>query len=155
MKIVLWLIVCCSVCDAQQVKSVNRLSWFSGFWRMETGNRLIDEFWTPVVNNRMEGNSVTKINGKITDQETIVIDQDSTGGIYYRAKPSRQKGTSFALVSLDSMKAVFENMKHDFPQRIIYRKISDDSLIASIEGIVKKKNKTIFFNYRKVIVNAD
>ena len=149
------MMMCCSFCAAQQVKSVNSLSWFSGFWRMETGDRLIDEFWTPVVNNRMEGNSVTKINGKITDQETIVIEQDSTGNIYYRAKPAKQKGTSFKLVVLDSLNVVFENMKHDFPQKIIYRKVSEDSLIASIEGIVKKKNRTIFFNYRKVIVNAD
>jgi hypothetical protein len=29
---------------------------------------------------------------------------------------------------------VFENPAHDFPQRIIYRRLSPDSLVARIEG---------------------
>jgi hypothetical protein len=30
---------------------------------------------------------------------------------------------------------VFENLQHDFPQRIIYRSLSGDRLAARIEGV--------------------
>jgi len=155
MKSIILLFFCYSFCFSQQKNSVSHLSWLSGLWRMEKGDRVTEENWTSVVKNRMEGSSNTKKNNNIVEQESIVIDQDAAGEISYRAKPLRQKGASFKLVKLDSTSALFENLKHDFPQRIIYRFVPPDSLIAEIEGMSNGKKRSVLFPYKKVIINAD
>jgi Protein of unknown function (DUF2442) len=45
---------------------------------------------------------------------------------------------------------VFENLEHDFPQRVIYKLDGDGVLRASIEGLQKGQLKTIEFPMRKV-----
>ena len=71
------------------------------------------------------------------------------GRIHYVAKTSGQEGASFKLVSLEGTKAIFENSKHDFPQRIIYR-LSGDSLIARVEGTMNGKQRGSDFPYIKI-----
>jgi hypothetical protein len=49
-------------------------------------------------------------------------------------RPKGVKSDSFPLKEVAERRAVWENLKHDFPQRIIYRVGTDGSLIARIEG---------------------
>ena len=122
---------------------------------LEQKDRVIEEFWSRVVRNTLEGNSTTKKNNTIIERESMSIIQDASGNFNYRAKLPKQKEVLFRLVKSDSISAVFENLKHDFPQRISYRRSSEDSLTAVIEGTVKGKHSTIVFPYKKVVVNAD
>jgi len=62
-------------------------------------------------------------------------------GVYYVAHPKARPGTDFKLVRCEGAEAVFENLQHDFPQRIIYRKNPDGSLHARVEG--PKEGKTV------------
>ena len=45
---------------------------------------------------------------------------------------------------------VFENRTHDFPQRVGYRKVGADSLLAWIEGERNGRTRRIEFPYRRV-----
>jgi len=55
--------------------------------------------------------------------------------IFYIARPLENPyPVGFRLVSLTDDATVFENPTHDFPQRLIYRRVSDDAMTASIEG---------------------
>ena len=49
---------------------------------------------------------------------------------------NNQQSVSFKLISDNNRSYVFENMEHDFPQRIIYSHPQPDSLHARIEGDV-------------------
>ena len=53
--------------------------------------------------------------------------------IVYTALPSGQNPTDFKGVAGDGV-LTFENPQHDFPTRIIYRRISVDSASARVEG---------------------
>lgn len=64
-------------------------------------------------------------------------------GLYFTAQPSGQSPASFKLVSLRDHVATFENLKHDFPQRVIYSRAADGSLRARIEGEMKGKQRGI------------
>ena len=44
-------------------------------------------------------------------------------------------------MQLEGQSAVFENLHHDFPKRILYRKNSDGSLTARVEGDGSEKEK--------------
>ena len=85
------------------------------------------------------GMSRTVRGGKTTGFEFIRIVTGATG-IDYVAKPSSSKEeTAFRLVKSSPTEAVFENLAHDFPQRIIYRHQPPDALAARIEGMQNGK----------------
>jgi hypothetical protein len=82
------------------------------------------------------GMSRTVAGDRTTEYEHLQIRQREDG-LFYVARPSGQDETSFALVSDAarlSSEATFENLEHDFPQRILYRLQPDGSLLARIEG---------------------
>lgn len=159
MKLRLVLFICSfsAVTVAQQpvTVTIEDLKWLSGIWGIDEGERTGEEFWRPVINGKLEGKSTMKKKGKVTLQESMVIEQDSSGTLYYRVKPAGQRAASFKLIKAGPTTFIFENKKLDFPQRIIYERVGEDSLRASIEGMVKGKMQTVLFPYRRVIVNAD
>ena len=63
-----------------------------------------------------------------------IVERD--GGLVYIAQPNGGKATEFALTELGPMRAVFQNPRHDYPQRIVYELASESHLSASI-GFIK------------------
>ncbi len=53
----------------------------------------------------------------------------------YIAQPNGGSPTRFAEVVTNDSVAVFENPTHDFPQRIAYRRVHADSIIATISAV--------------------
>ena len=123
------------------------LAWISGDWQTASGGKAqIEEHWTALAGASMMGLSRTVAQGKTVEFEYLRIEQ-RVDGIYYVAHPkARCPGTDFKLTTLSKQEAVFENPEHDFPKRIIYRKSSDGSLIASIDG--GPGTKTFLFAFR-------
>lgn len=58
------------------------------------------------------------------------------GGLVYVAQPNGSPPTEFVLAEISATRAVFENPRHDFPQRIVYELSADGGLTASI-GFMK------------------
>ena len=78
--------------------------------------------------------SRTVSKGKLAAFEYLrVVERD--GGLVYIAQPNGNPPTEFVLTELNASRAVFENPRHDSPQRIVYE-LSGDSLSASI-GFMK------------------
>ena len=63
---------------------------------------------------------------------------------------ARTPGTDFKLVRLVGNEAVFENLTHDFPKRVIYRRNADGTLTARVEGDGTEKEKPQDFIYRPI-----
>ena len=96
----------------------------------------------------MIGMSRTVAGGKTVFYEYLRIETRGAD-IYYVAHPrARAPGTDFRLVRVSGNEAVFENMAHDFPKRLIYRKSVDGNLTARIEGDGTEKEKPQEFVYR-------
>lgn len=142
-------LVLCSLLSAQQKHSVSELAWFTGQWEFIKGDSRITEVWLPPSGNTMMGTSKTVSGEKTTEYEFVIIERDSVGDIMYHAHPSGQFGASFRLVKLENKAALFENLHHDFPQRIGYVKMTDDSLFAYIEGTIMGKYRRMEFPYKK------
>jgi len=86
--------------------------------------------------------------GKTAEFEFLRIEQRDDG-IYYVAQPNGQcPATDFKLTRATGQQAVFENPAHDFPKRIIYKKLGDDSLTATIDG--GEGTKEITFSYQRI-----
>lgn len=120
---------------AQDTKqNVTALSWISGCWETSDEGRTTTERWGKATDNLMVGTSQTVKGTKSVAFEYLRI-VSGANGLSYVALPSNAKEpTAFAAIKVTANEVVFENAKHDFPQRIIYRLDKADSLFARIEG---------------------
>ncbi len=92
--------------------------------------------WMPPAGGLMLGASRTLVNGAVREYEQLRIAVDS-GKLVYTATPSGQQTASFTSTRVTDSSFTVENLQHDFPQRIIYRRHGADSLIARVEGAAR------------------
>lgn len=128
-----------------QPGTADDLAWLTGCWRFDRPGGFTEEHWLAPAGGAMLGVSRTVKNGKMTEYEFIAI-REVDGVLSYVAKPSGQPEAAFAAVSISPTEAVFENMQHDYPQRIIYRKTSG-GLAARVEGTINDQLKGSDFPY--------
>src|SRR5207247_11436188 len=119
-------------------------------WGSGSASDRVDEDWAVRAGGSMLGMSRTVSRGRTLSFECLRI-ESGPDGIYYVAHPrAKSPGTDFKLVRSDRRQAVFENLSHDFPKRIIYRLNPDGSLTARVEGDGSEKEKAQDFHYRRV-----
>lgn len=132
----------------EQGATIDSLVWLSGCWTQPRPSGLVEEQWMTPRGGSMLGMSRTVIDGKTTEYEFIriaVVD----GALAYVAMPSGQPEATFLLKSIAEGVVVFENLSHDFPQRVIYRRNGDASVTARIEGTVKGEARGRDFPYKR------
>mgnify|MGYP006137909635 CR=1 FL=1 len=74
--------------------------------------------------------------------------------LVYHAMPSRQEPAVFRSISVANDAVTFEDKAHDFPQRIIYRRVGADSVVARIEGTVRGQARGVDFPFARVRCDA-
>jgi hypothetical protein len=70
--------------------------------------------------------------------------------LVYHAHPSGQEPTEFRATAPFDSTITFSNPAHDFPQRVIYRRVGSDTLIARVEGMRNGQVRGIDFSYQRV-----
>lgn len=128
------------------------LNWLAGCWLNIKGNQQRQENWTKPTAGMMMGIGIEINNDKVAEYEYMRIHQEPDG-IYFTALPSGQSEASFKLIKIDndnnSSSAIFENAAHDFPQRVIYRRNADRSLLVRIEGNIKGEFRAVDFPFQR------
>mgnify|MGYP001496023805 CR=1 FL=1 len=113
---------------------IDDMAWLAGAWtgtRGASGATSIEERWSPPLGGAMLAVSRTVSRGKMVAFEFLrIVERD--GGLVYKAQPNGTPPTEFVLTELDKKRAVFENPRHDFPQRIVYELSAKGRLTASI-----------------------
>ncbi len=107
--------------------------WLAGCWSLHTERRTTLEMWMPPAGGVMLGMSRTVAGGSVRETEWLRLSADSSG-VSYTATPLGQRETTFRGAAATDGGFVVENAMHDFPQRIVYRRVGADSLLARIEG---------------------
>ena len=124
------------------------VSWITGQWRATQGDgAVVTETWLPAEGGVMPGISRTIEGGK-GRVEFMRIDEKG-GQIAFTAIVGRQPPTTFVAKSRTADEVVFENLQHDFPQRIIYRRCGRQ-LCAAIEGTMNGKLERMEWTYDRV-----
>jgi uncharacterized protein DUF6265 len=135
--------------SASQKSGIQRLEWIAGCWASDDGKERIEETWMKPAGHSMIGMSRTVAGGKTVSAEHIQIREANGQVAYIVSIAMGAKPVVFKLVKSSDNEATFENLQHDFPQRIIYRRESADTLFARIEGQEKGVNKAMDFRYRR------
>jgi hypothetical protein len=125
---------------------VDDLGWLAGHWSGSAGNVAMEEVWIEPAGGVMLGLHRDVFSDQPPFFEYLRIEQRGSSVVYV-ASPRGADATEFALVSADLTQAVFENLEHDFPQRIIYRR-AGDLLIVRIEGDVSGEPKSRQWEWR-------
>lgn len=128
---------------------VDRLEWISGCWVSDDGEQRTEEQWMRPSGRSMLGMSRTVAGGKTVFTEFLEIREADGETAYVVSLGLGARPVSFKLVRQSASEAVFENPQHDFPQRIIYRRDSPDSLFARIEGREKGVAKGMDFRFKR------
>ena len=135
--------------SAAQEFSVARLEWISGCWVSDDGKERIEEFWLKPAGEAMIGLSRTVSGGKTVFIEYARIGEVKGEIAYTVSLGMGARPISFKLIKSSADEVVFENAAHDFPQRIIYRRESKNSLFARIEGKENGVSKGIDYRYKR------
>ncbi len=130
--------------------SILDLGWLSGCWSSNNQQAGSGEQWMAPAGGTMLGISRTVRDSKTVAFEFMRIVEQDEGGLVFIASPSGQSTASFAMLSLNDRKVIFENPSHDFPQRIIYRLISDEDLLGRIEGTINGTERAVDFPMKKI-----
>ncbi len=124
--------------------------YLEGKWMIEGKERNIYEEWRIENDTLMSSYSYYVEKGDTSYSETVEL-KKTGGDIFYIPSVEYNAGpVKFKLISLIKNKAVFENPQHDFPTKIIYEKINNDRLHASIEGMIEGKLKVIEYNFKRI-----
>ena len=134
--------------------SIQSLTWLSGCWESNTPDKKMSstEQWMKPAGGMMIGAGRTVKDGKVLDYEFLRIVEEPDG-VFYIAKPTENKDeTKFKLVRSSAWEVVFENLAHDFPQRVMY-KLTGEKLHARIEGTKDGKTRGLDFPYSRSACN--
>src|SRR5436305_1226852 len=126
---------CCGWSAPVRARTLADVGFMSGCWRgqLPKGDGWIEERYSPPNAGMMLGTSHT-VNGQSTKYFEFIEITEKDGEVEMTPLPAGKRSVSFRLVRLEGKKAVFENLEHDFPKRIIYQLKDDGSLLARIEG---------------------
>ncbi|MEP6491147.1 MAG: DUF6265 family protein [bacterium] len=125
------------------------LHWLAGCWERRSGATLITEQWTFPRGRMMLGTGHTTRADSTIEYEQLRI-FERAGQLVYGAMPSGQAPAEFVATGVTDTLVVFSNPTHDFPQRVIYRRRGNDSLLARIEGTRAGQTRGVDFPYNRV-----
>ncbi|MDZ4822649.1 MAG: DUF6265 family protein [Flavobacteriales bacterium] len=142
------LFVACQVVEDNKDFDIQRLA---GRWE-DTGTKSDQvEVWTRHDDKTLWGRGFVLDGNDTTFIEYLAI-QPVNDTLSYLARVSSQNSGEiirFPMKTQSGSKIVFENMQHDFPQRIVYELKNDSVLDVFVEGVEGGTNRRIDFNFEK------
>ena len=135
-----------AMADNISCTSLQPLSWLYGEWVEQAGNRVSKEQWNNVSPKTLEGSTQVINDGKESHFETIRI-VEMSGAVFYIAKvPQNPLPVAFKLIHCSDNQFFFENLTHDFPNRIDYHFINANKMRVDVSD---KNGKGFSVNYKK------
>jgi catechol 2,3-dioxygenase-like lactoylglutathione lyase family enzyme len=128
----------------KEAEGFEAVRFLTGSWRGKHQGGRVEEHWMDAGGGTMVGMSRTVSGAGKTFFEYLRIDK-TKDGLVYQASPGGKKPVPFKLVENGKHKVVFENLEHDFPQRIRYWLDEAGNLRARVEDKEGKKGEDFVF----------
>ncbi len=123
--------------------------FLQGTWKVE--NEETYEHWDSLNDQRLKGFAYEIKDGRMNVSEYLDITQKNKAAIYTASVVKQNKGqdVAFKLMRADSVFS-FENPAHDFPKRVVYKRVSDTEIYVEVSD---GKDKKFSYNMHKQHVN--
>ncbi len=117
-----------------KVRLDQKLKFMAGCWEGTMGkDQIVEEIWTNPSENLMTSTTRYLTKGRAVSYEFSRIVSTDTS-VTFSASSEGKPFDSYEMVQLVDNYVVFENLSKSFPQRIMYRRAADGSLIPRNEG---------------------
>ena len=149
--LLLLAIASCKNSEANEKDQIKTANWLLGKWETKTAEGILSESWKQVNDSTFQGESFFIKQKDTLHFETITLQQKGKD-LFYNATVKGQnenKAVTFRLTNKTEKQLVFENPKHDYPQKITYALITKDSLTATISGVQLGKASSESFGLKK------
>jgi hypothetical protein len=119
--------------------------FLQGTWKME--NQETFEHWDRLNDNLLKGFSYSLKNGQMKVSEYLDISRTENEIIYTATvlNQNQGKGINYWLSKSDTT-FIFENLNHDFPKKIVYKKITETEIFVQVLG---EKQKGFSYKMKK------
>jgi len=107
--------------------------WLAGAWLTCSPDAEVSETWVGAAPGPLFGVGLTRGADGEVSFEFMRSAPNAAGVVTFYGSPEGAPPTAFAVVAQSESRIVFENLAHDFPQRIIYAR-EGDALSARIES---------------------
>jgi len=128
----------------KQTEGFEAVRFLVGSWRHDGKGTAVEEHWMDADGGTMVGMGRTVREGKPAFFEFLRIEK-TKDGLVYQASPAGRRPVPFKLVESGGNKATFENLEHDFPQRIRYWLDEQGRLRARVEDKDGTKGEDFVF----------
>lgn len=156
-KIILFLLTIlifasCKNSEATEKDKIKSVNWLLGNWENKASDGNLTETWKKVNDSTFQAQSYYIKENDTLHFETITLQQKGEELTYSAAVKGQNndKPVAFKLTTQTEKQLVFENPKHDYPQKISYTQITSDSLVAKISGIQQGKPSSEQFSMKKI-----
>lgn len=152
MKKLLTILFLVPVCIASGQSDIPK--FLEGTWKTESGENY--EQWNVLNDNTMKGFSCKMQNGKIVVSEYLDIYKTASEVIYTATvlNQNQGRGIDFKLTKSDSV-FIFENPNHDFPKKIVYKKLSDSELLVQVSDGIQKSFEYVMKKQQTALNHTD
>ena len=117
---------------------MEKAQWLIGEWQNQSSQGLLTETWTRENDSTLTARSYfIKTAGDTLHLEVITLSEDKSGVRYVPTVQGQNNNNpvTFKMTASDETSMTFENPQHDYPSKIVYRKINADSIVAEISGV--------------------
>jgi len=112
---------------------LQKADWLIGTWGHTSRDGTLLEIWDKANDTLYKAKSYFIIETDTVFAENVDLGE-SNGKLTYTVSVKGEKPVPFVMTSIDDKTMVFENPEHDFPSKITYTKVNNDSLVAVISG---------------------
>jgi hypothetical protein len=125
----------------QEPHEIDKADWLIGNWENKSAFGNLSENWEKLNDSTFTGTSYFIKGNDTLHSESVVLIQIGNNLIYSPNVKGQNNDlpVPFKLTSGTATQLIFENPKHDFPQKITYKKITADSIVAEISGMQQGK----------------
>jgi hypothetical protein len=142
----------CEKKSEKNFEQLEKMNWLIGNWENKIDEGLLTETWSKENDSTFSGTTYFVINKKDTvHSETIILTQLNNELIYRPTVKGQNNDepVDFKLSSENKNIFTFENLKHDYPQKIVYKKVNETNLVATISGIQQGKKSSESYPMKK------
>lgn len=130
--------------------TIEDLAWLEGHWAGTFGGAPYEERWGSPEGGLMQMTSKMVVEGEVPFFEFGLIERRDDGVFLVPFPRGKRSSDDFRRVSGGSDEAVFENPRHDFPTRIVYRLRGESELVVILTGPQGERGKVERAELKKV-----
>lgn len=134
--------LCCKKAADDAPNQMLKAEWLIGSWQNKNEMGDLSETWEKLNDSVLSGKSYF-IKGKDTlFSESVELAQKGADLIYSPKVKGQNNDlpVAFKMTVATANQLTFENPSHDFPNKITYRLVNKDSIVAEISGIQQGKS---------------